>query len=148
MFFRRYRRVGGVEHDQRVSQDGRGTNVRKPLPVSRDYVPRGPLGAGIGKHFGKCHLVGVPIAPLFDVGGRELPVVVGQVKTAQEPYPLFLLGQVQVDLQHLDAVIGQEPFPVVDLPVPARPNVLARTSLGNLWRSSSSGCTRTTSTSS
>ena len=81
--------------------------------------------------------------------GGELPVLLRQVDALEEPDPLLLLGQVQEQLDDLEPVVGEVALPVVDLPVPAPPDVLAlRPRAAASAASRFSGWTRTTSTSS
>ncbi len=115
---------GSMLH-QRVGEHRPDADPREPLAVGRDHVPRRPLGARVREHLRERLLVVVPALALADVGGRELPVVVGQVDPAQEPDPLLLLGEVEEQLHDPEAVVGQVALPVVDLAVAPLPDVAA-----------------------
>ena len=68
--------------------------------------------------------------PLADVRGRELPVAVGLLDAVQEPLLLLVPGHVEEQLDDPRAVVREVPLPVVDLAVPAGPDVLAGGPLG------------------
>ena len=89
--------------------------------VGGQHVPGRPFGAGVAQHVGVGPLVVVPVPPLPRVGRGELPVLLRPVDPLQEPGPLLRPGQVEEHLDHLDAVVHQVPFPVVDLAVAAGP---------------------------
>ena len=72
---------------------------------------------------GEGLLVVVPVAALLDVGGRELPVVVGQVDAPEEADALLLLREVQEQLDDGEAVVGEVALPVVDVAVALLPDV-------------------------
>jgi LuxR family transcriptional regulator, maltose regulon positive regulatory protein len=116
-------RVPGVDRVERGDQDRGGSQPGEPLVVGRDDVPGSPLGAGVAQHLLEGPLVVVPVAPLPNIGGRELPVLLRVVDALEEPLGLLPLGQVQHDLDDVDAVVDQVALPVVDLPVPPGPDV-------------------------
>jgi len=127
----RYRRVGGrvtrVDRVERGYQDRGGGQAAEPLAVGRHDIPRRPLCAGLAQHGLEGPLVVLPVAPVPDVAGGELPVLLRLVDALEEPLGLLPFGQVQHDLDDTDPVVDQVALPVVDLPVAAGPDpVIAR----------------------
>src|SRR6202042_1826714 len=116
-------RVLRVDVDQRLRDDRGRTQAREPLVVRGQHVPGRPFRAGLAEHRGVGMLVFVPVLAFTDVAGGELPVLLRPVDPAQETGPLLFPGQVEEHLDDPDAVVGQVAFPVVDLPVAARPDV-------------------------
>src|SRR5690242_12856951 len=94
--------------------------------VGRHDVPRCPLGAGMTQHAVEGALVVLPVAPLPDVAGRELPVLCRVVDALDEPFGLLSLRHVEHDLDDMDAVVDQVALPGIDLPVAAVPDVAFR----------------------
>src|SRR6202050_4055438 len=127
-------RVCGVDRAQRRHQDRSGGQAAEPLVVGGHDVPGRPPGAGMGQHVVEGLLVFVPVAPLPDVAGRELPVLVRMIDPLEEPSGLLFPGQVEHDLDDVDAVTGQVAFPVVDLPVAAGPDVVLAVLRGQMFR--------------
>ena len=109
-----------------------GADPGEPLPVGGNHVPRRPLRARVREHLRERLLVVVPALALLDVRGGELPVVVGQVQSPQEPDALLLLGEVEEQLHDPEAVLGQVPLPIVDLAVAPLPHVLPWPRAGQL----------------
>src|SRR5690625_231450 len=68
-----------VEVDEGVGEQLGDRQARVPLAVSRNGVPGGHVGAGAGEHVGIGLLVVLPSGARVDVGGVELPVLVGAV---------------------------------------------------------------------
>ena len=81
------------------------------------------------EHVAHGDLVGAPFAAVAPVLGVDLvPLVVGLLAVA-EAAELLVLADVQPELQHDDAVLGELRFEVVDLGVGPPPLVLARKTL-------------------
>src|SRR5439155_26114551 len=108
-----------------VREDCRDADPSEPLAVGGYDVPGRPPGARSGQHLGERLLVGVPVLALLDVVRGELPVLVRQVDPSQEPATLFLLREVQEDLDDLQSLVVEVALPLVDLVVPPLPDVLA-----------------------
>ncbi len=70
-------------------------------------------------------LVVIPVAAFSDVAWRELPVVIREVQATEEALALFLLREVEQDLEHPYSVLGQVVLPGVDLGEPTFPDVLS-----------------------
>src|ERR1700733_6080730 len=129
----RHRRVGSrvprVDRVERCHQDRGGGQAAEPLVIGRHDTPRRPPRAGLAQHGLEGRLVVLPVAPLPDVAGGELPVLLRAVDALEKPLGLLPLGQVQQDLDDTDPVVDQVALPVTDLPVAAGPDpVIARDS--------------------
>src|SRR5258708_13757476 len=117
-------RVPRVDSVERRHEDGGGGQPAKPLVVGPHDVPRRPLRAGLAQHGLEGPLVVVPVTPLPDVTGGELPVLLRVVDPLEEPLGLLPLRQVQHDLDDMDPVVDQVALPVVDLTVAAGPHAM------------------------
>src|SRR5690606_9075657 len=69
----RRRRELRIDLRQHLGQQGRDSPVPVPLVVGRDDVPRGTDRVAPAQHVGVGTLVVVPVRPLVDVAGVELP---------------------------------------------------------------------------
>jgi hypothetical protein len=101
----------------------------------------------------KAFLVGAhvafPVFPLVNVGGAELPILFRLIDTLKESLSLLFIRRVQEYLDGLRAVAMKVLLQIRDGAIPLLPNVLLVSQfLGQPWLRRSSGCTRTTSTSS
>src|ERR1700743_427413 len=56
--------------------------------------------------------------------GRKLPGVLRKVDAPQEAPALLLLGEVEEELDDLEAVVGQIPLPLIDRAVAVLPHVV------------------------
>src|SRR5688572_29811225 len=96
----------------------------EPLAVRRDEEPgRGP-GVGPLEHLVDRLLVLVPLLAVAPVVGADLPVLVGVLLALLEAPELLLFRDVEEDLDHRTAVVGELLFELVDLVVGAAPLVL------------------------
>src|SRR3712207_2021616 len=74
----------------------------------------------------------VPEAALLNVGGRELPTLIGALDAFQQALPLLLAREVEEELQDVDAVLNQVTLEVVNLPVAPLPEAVSRDPLRQL----------------
>ncbi len=96
-------------------EDAGDGNVAVPLVVRRDDEPGGALLAGVGEDvFVGVDVLG-PEGALFEVGGRELPALVGVVDAGLEAFGLFFAGEVEEELEDDGVVVVEALFEVDDL---------------------------------
>ena len=85
------------------------------LWAARDNKPWRPLAAGVMEHVFVRHHVLVPELAFPNVGGGKLPVFLFLLDPFEEAHPLFLLRNVQEELQDNDAVVQQVALEAIDL---------------------------------
>lgn len=106
---------------ERVEHDAGDDQSCILLVIRRNCVPGRIRGAG----FLEAQLIGVhilvPEFALFEVGGTELPVLVGVVDPFEKALALLFLGQVQVELDDTGTVAVQMPFVIDYRPVTMLP---------------------------
>ena len=145
---RQFRRLV-AELGDGLGDDPGHERARHPL-VSAGTTHHGAhLRAGVSQHLLERVLIRVPVLAFFEVAERELPVLGGILEPFREAIALLVLRDVEEELQDQRAVADQMPLEAVDVVVAVFPEALAYLSApGSRCASSSSGCTRTTSTSS
>src|SRR5438132_11330440 len=102
---------------QGLDQDHRHGPVPVDLVVRRDHVPGRPTGrAPSDREAIGAHVV-LPAGALLDVLRVELPAFVGVFQPADEALPLFLVRDVQAELDHGRAALDELLLEFVDLAV-------------------------------
>jgi hypothetical protein len=104
-----------VQALHQVDDDLGDGDVAVPLVVAGDDEPRGVLAAGGGEDV----VVGVHVAgpelAFVDVGVGQLPVFFLIVDAGLEAAGLLVPGDVEVELEDEDVVVGEETFEFVDV---------------------------------
>src|SRR5215203_3521659 len=108
-------RVLQAERLNRVHQNGGHDASRNPLVVGGNHPPRRPLRARLRDGVFVRLLVVIPVLPLLQVRGGELPILVGLLEPFEEALLLFLLRHVEEELQDERAVAGQVALEAVDV---------------------------------
>jgi hypothetical protein len=97
-----------LEPFQVVHDNPRHGEVAKPLTVGGDDKPGRPFGAATGQGFLVGLRVGVPEPSLLVVGIADLPVAVQVVESSLESPQLFLLTDVEEELDYMRVVFREE----------------------------------------
>ena len=98
-----------------VDDDGGDGEVAIPLVVGGDDEPRGMLAAGGGEDVVVGIHVPGPELALVNVGVGELPVFFRVVDAGLEAAGLFVAGDVEIELEDEDVVVGEEALELVDV---------------------------------
>ena len=96
--------IGHPESPQRIMDDLGDDQPRVLFIVGGYHIPRRMISARCMKAvFVGLHLI-LPVFPLVDVRGAELPVLFGLVDAREESLSLLFAGKVEKYLDHLRAV--------------------------------------------
>ena len=120
-------RASEVESSYCLDQHLRDQRLRDTLVVGRNDIPRSPGGRRGGQRVLECARVRIPVATLGDVGGIELPLLARRVEPGEETLLLYILrdveeelddlgpGPVEVALERVDVLIALLPEALVAL---------------------------------
>jgi hypothetical protein len=100
--------------------------ARGRFMVGGDDVPWSPRGRGRGQRLLVGLLVRVEVRPLGQIRRRELPLLGRIVEACEEPPSLFLLRDVEEELDHTGAVSMKMVLEGVDVLVASLPEPRAR----------------------
>src|SRR4051794_31845264 len=100
-------RVGELQPAQPLRDRRHHGQPREPLVVGRDHEPGRLRGGGRADRVLVGRLVLVPVLPLGDVAGRELPVFPGLVEAGEEALLLLRLRHVEEELEDQRALPRQ-----------------------------------------
>src|SRR4029079_16342515 len=98
--------------------------ARKPFTVSGNYIPRRVLGRGVADGVFIDLEEFLPQSALLDVVEIELPSLVGIVDASQQALELFVLGDIEKELDGHGAAAGEMQFEIVDVLVGLGPEVV------------------------
>src|SRR5258708_11572357 len=108
-------RLDGIEHDARNDEAG------VQLVVGGHDVPRRVGGArGAQAFFIRLHVL-LPILPLRDIRGRELPILFGRFDPLEKALALLVFGEMQEELDDACALARQVPLPFHNEPLTFAP---------------------------
>src|SRR5690349_10456199 len=102
--------VVGPEGRQSVDEDCADREIPEPLVVRGNHVPRGVLGRAAANGVGVGGHVVVPALALREISDLELPVLRWIVVSRLEPGSLFVLADVQEELDHRGPGVGEQPL--------------------------------------
>src|SRR5262245_15631222 len=90
----RRRRIARVHGAEGLDQQRCDRNVTHQLPIRRHYVPRSPLGRGLGQRLLVRSHEAVPELAVLEVAEPELPSLRRIVEPRLQSLPLLVLGDV------------------------------------------------------
>src|SRR5208337_876033 len=131
LLVRTYLGVAEIEPVAGRGNDSSHQAAGDPFVIGGNDVPGCPFRAGrpesllVGLH------VVVPEAALEEVCRRELPVFPGIFKPLEKSLTLFVLGDVQEELEHHCAVAGQVPLQSIDVFIAVSPEVVVDLDVGD-----------------
>src|SRR5262245_28763654 len=113
--------------------DSKGDNEPgEPLMISWHHVPWRKLPRSDPDRLFECVHVVVPAVTLLDVGGRELPRLLGCVEALQEPFSLLVARDVQKEFEDDRPLPREIVLEIGDVGEPFIPDSLAEVALGKL----------------